>query len=184
MKLKSYPLLLTVVLAVGLGLLMLVCNLPEQPPHQDPTKTIILPASPTSPPAATPSPLPTETDIPPTSTPLPTVTPTLTLSATSTPIPTTTPTRRPSSTSTVAPTPTLSALAIVNEAVNGRACPAKSGECPVVAVLYPGTVLILRTEEPVSDWLPFWYGEHKVRVWVWVKYNPKKVRQAVEFVER
>ncbi len=179
-SIKKHPLFLTVILA-ALGLSILVCNLPEPPPNQDPTKTIVLP---TSPPTATPSPLPTETDVPPTFTPLPTVTPTLTLSATPTPIPSITPTRRPSSTPTVGPTPTLPTLAMVNEAVNGRACPVKSGECPVRAILYPGTALTLRPEKPVGDWLPFWYGEHGVGVWVWVKYQPQKVRQAVEFVER
>lgn len=182
MKLKNYSLFLAITLA-ALGLSMLVCSLPGQPPHQDPTPTIVLPASPTSPPTATPSPLPTETPVPPMSTPLPIVTPTLTLSATPTPIPSSTPTRRPSSTPTVAPTPTLPTLAIVNEAVNGRVCPVKSGECPVRVILYPRTVLTLRPEKPVGDWLPFWYGEPKVSVWVWVKYDPQKIRQAVEFVE-
>ena len=170
------------IILAALALSMLVCNLPGQPPAQDPTKTIIIPASPTTAPTSTPSPLSTKTPILPTSTPLPIETPTIAPTSTLTPSPADTPTPLPPSTPTVTPTPPLPALAIVNEAVNGRACPVKSDECPVRAILYPGTVLTLRPEKPVGDWLPFWYGEREVRVWVWVKYDTTKIRQAVEFI--
>lgn len=140
-------------------------------PTLKPTSTIIATAT------SSPTPIPTRTNLPPTPTQLASPIPTNTFTPSPTIIKTSTP--KPTAISTPIMTPELPVMAIVNEAVNGRICPSESGECPIVAVLFPGTMLVL-AEGKQGDWQSFWYEAHII--WIWFQHDPGKARQAVEVI--